>query len=74
MSELQSYDTVKSSSSSSPGFFRGWWYPYSVSGTDTKTILDNSGLVALTNALVYKHRGMSPTKALCHLNFAYYFV
>ena len=66
MSELQSYDSASKPASSSsgvgPGFFRWWWYPYSVSGTDTKSILDNSGLVALTNALVYKHKGMS---ALC---------
>ena len=55
MSELTSYDTT--SQTSGGPIFRIWWYPYSVSGTDAATILQNSGLVALTNALVYKHKG-----------------
>lgn len=55
MSELNSYDTV-TKSSPSPSV-RSWRFPYSVSGTDTSSILDNSGLVALTNAFVYKHTG-----------------
>ncbi|KAF6027708.1 hypothetical protein EB796_013981 [Bugula neritina] len=53
LSELRSYDTTTQSTSYPQ--FRFFWYPYSVSGTDTSSILSNSGLVALTNTLVYKH-------------------
>ncbi|XP_067949555.1 CD109 antigen-like [Watersipora subatra] len=47
VSQLQSYDTV----SKPVGFF---WYPYVTSGEDTKKLLDNSGLLALTSAKVYE--------------------
>ncbi|XP_067949274.1 CD109 antigen-like [Watersipora subatra] len=60
ISEMREYDTTPKNDDQ--GNVAVCFFPYSTGGTDTSSLLSNSGIVALTNSLIYVARERYPSR------------
>jgi len=53
--DLDKYNSDSSDNSGGGPIFLRWWWPYSPGGSDTTQVLDNAGLLMITDAYIYQY-------------------